>query len=516
VNERHDKGIALWKTIAMVVCLLGLGTATYAVSSLQISAVTPEPNAWLNQREVHIVAKYSGVVGSSAIRVDGRPLETTRNADAQEIVATASGLSDGRHQVEVQASRALGIGEVDRTFEINIDTRPPKVVVETPAAGTIVRDRLLEVSGRTEPGTRLTIRALGKNHKDEVPPFVADADGRFKTRVKVADDRNKIRIDAVDRAGNHGAVVRDIVCDLAAPTVTSVYPAPDAVIKLDPTVTIRASVKETGSGVQRAVLTVDGKAHPFELHPEGGEVVYHAENLPEGTREVVLEVEDKAGWKTRKAWSFLVDTTETFGARPLTRGARGRDVAVLQKRLVKWGDLAADQVTSVLDEATSKAIEQFQAEHHVNVDGVVGFETIGLMSPRIEVDLSTFTLTLYDGGKKVKSYGIACGMPQYPTPTGHFRVAYLEKNPTWIPPHSVWAREAKAIPPGPGNPLGTRWIGLDSDAVGIHGTPASWSIGSRASHGCVRMRIPDVEDLFDRVNPGTRVSIFWGKDSSGM
>jgi len=75
------------------------------------------------------------------------------------------------------------------------------------------------------------------------------------------------------------------------------------------------------------------------------------------------------------------------------------------------------------------------------------------------------------------------------------------------PPDSDWARGLKPIPPGPGNPLGTRWMGLTAPGVGIHGTPDAASIGYSASHGCIRMFIPDATWLFDHVRIGTSVLI---------
>src|ERR671934_21713 len=81
------------------------------------------------------------------------------------------------------------------------------------------------------------------------------------------------------------------------------------------------------------------------------------------------------------------------------------------------------------------------------------------------------------------------------------------RNPWWYPPNSPWARGLKPIPPGPGNPLGTRWMGLSAPGVGIHGTPDDASIGYSLSHGCIRMHIPDAEWLFEHVNIGTTVFI---------
>ena len=82
-----------------------------------------------------------------------------------------------------------------------------------------------------------------------------------------------------------------------------------------------------------------------------------------------------------------------------------------------------------------------------------------------------------------------------------------ERDPTWNPPPSDWAKDAVAIPPGPGNPLGTRWMGLSVYAVGIHGTPNAASLGYSASHGCIRMAIPEAEWLFEQVEVGTKVYI---------
>ena len=83
----------------------------------------------------------------------------------------------------------------------------------------------------------------------------------------------------------------------------------------------------------------------------------------------------------------------------------------------------------------------------------------------------------------------------------------MQRNPWWLPPDSDWAKDAKPIPPGAGNPLGTRWMGLTAPGVGIHGTPDAASIGYSASHGCIRMRIPDAESLFTSVDTGTPVFI---------
>ena len=116
-------------------------------------------------------------------------------------------------------------------------------------------------------------------------------------------------------------------------------------------------------------------------------------------------------------------------------------------------------------------------------------------------------LYLYNGRRLVRKLGVATGQSRYPTPLGTFVVADKQYNPWWYPPSSDWAKGLKPVPPGPGNPLGTRWMGLNGGLVGIHGTPDAASIGYSASHGCIRMRIPDAEWLFEHVDVGTPVVI---------
>jgi len=108
----------------------------------------------------------------------------------------------------------------------------------------------------------------------------------------------------------------------------------------------------------------------------------------------------------------------------------------------------------------------------------------------------------------VKQYRIAVGAPSFPTPSGTFTIVRMQKNPWWYPPASDWAKDEEPVPPGPGNPLGTRWMGLDRDDIGIHGTPDSGSIGGYASHGCIRMLIHQAEALFEKVGVGTPVRIY--------
>ena len=127
----------------------------------------------------------------------------------------------------------------------------------------------------------------------------------------------------------------------------------------------------------------------------------------------------------------------------------------------------------------------------------------------VTIDRNNFRLRLFKRLKISKTYGVAVGLPAYPTPTGRYSIQNKQVNPAWTAPNSPWAGElAGTTTPGgsPSNPLRARWMGI-TGSVGIHGTSQEYSIGSRASHGCIRMRVADVIDLYSRVPLGTPVLI---------
>jgi lipoprotein-anchoring transpeptidase ErfK/SrfK len=128
----------------------------------------------------------------------------------------------------------------------------------------------------------------------------------------------------------------------------------------------------------------------------------------------------------------------------------------------------------------------------------------------IIVSLSRCTIYLYKGAKLVKKYPCAPGRPAFPTPTGDFKVDSKLANASWYNPHSAWsAGMPEVIGPGPYNPMGVRKIGIDYAGVFMHGIPPGefGSIGTHASHGCMRMFPKDVKDLFGRVELGNPVFI---------
>jgi L,D-transpeptidase-like protein len=127
----------------------------------------------------------------------------------------------------------------------------------------------------------------------------------------------------------------------------------------------------------------------------------------------------------------------------------------------------------------------------------------------VTIDRSGFRLRLFKSLKLSESYDIAVGLPDFPTPTGRYSITNKAVNPAWSAPDQPWAgayRNEVVEGGSPENPLKARWLGI-TGGVGIHGTAAEYSIGTRASHGCIRMRVADVIDLYPRVPVGTPVLI---------
>jgi lipoprotein-anchoring transpeptidase ErfK/SrfK len=126
----------------------------------------------------------------------------------------------------------------------------------------------------------------------------------------------------------------------------------------------------------------------------------------------------------------------------------------------------------------------------------------------LTLDRAAFTLRLWEHLKLAKSYSVAVGQQGLETPAGLYHIEDKEVNPSWHVPNSSWAGSlaGTTVPPGPADPIKARWLGIFNGA-GIHGTDETWSIGQAVSHGCVRMTIPDVIELYPRVPVGTPIYI---------
>lgn len=120
---------------------------------------------------------------------------------------------------------------------------------------------------------------------------------------------------------------------------------------------------------------------------------------------------------------------------------------------------------------------------------------------RIVVSIPDRKLAVLEEERVVKIYRTAVGAPKSPSPVGSFTIVTQIPEPTWY-------TKGRVVPPGKANPLGTRWMGLSKKGYGIHGTNAPGSIGRNASHGCIRLRNADVEELFGIVAVGDTVEFF--------
>ena len=198
----------------------------------------------------------------------------------------------------------------------------------------------------------------------------------------------------------------------------------------------------------------------------------------------------------RKAKDANLDLSEGF--KEPTRSKTGLRV--------KYNSLAKDLEQTLL---TPNKTEPVKVKTTV-VQPKVSTKQIAEKYPAILVaDRKNFKLKLYKNLKLAKTYGIAVGKVGMDTPAGLYNIANKAVDPAWHVPNSDWAGDlAGKVIPGddPSNPIKARWLGI-YDGVGIHGTSDDASIGSAASHGCLRMHIPDVEELYEEVPVGAPIYI---------
>jgi len=217
-----------------------------------------------------------------------------------------------------------------------------------------------------------------------------------------------------------------------------------------------------------------------------------------------------------------------LGTRIVSLGDSGWDVAETQFLLRTHG-YSPGPLDASYGARSAGAVRRFQRQSDLDVDGVVGPATLasldgerskgpgGLSTSEANQARSARRLVIirrdahrlyfYRGTRPLRVFTVATGGTWTPTPLGRFRIVNKYRRPWWYPPDSNWASHLHPIPPGPDNPLGTRWMGLSVSGVGIHGTPNPASVGYSISHGCIRMKKRDAEALFRLVRVGTRVWI---------
>ncbi|CAN5255053.1 hypothetical protein BH20ACT16_BH20ACT16_08110 [soil metagenome] len=199
---------------------------------------------------------------------------------------------------------------------------------------------------------------------------------------------------------------------------------------------------------------------------------------------------------SRKAIDAKVDfKPQTVSIR---QAQSGRSIDALQLR----SDIQTALVSAVGDRTLAVDVRTVRPK-------VSGRELAAKYPIVLAVDRSNFRISLFKKLRRVKVYPIAVGQAGLETPAGLYKIQNKAPNPAWHVPNSPWAGSlaGQVIPGGtPQNPIKSRWMGI-YDGVGVHGTDARGSIGTNASHGCIRMLIEDVEKLYDQVPVGTPIYI---------
>jgi lipoprotein-anchoring transpeptidase ErfK/SrfK len=197
------------------------------------------------------------------------------------------------------------------------------------------------------------------------------------------------------------------------------------------------------------------------------------------------------------------------------REARNADVEPSSDSLTvapaRWGRKLRDHLlarqlrAAVLNAAADHTIA---ARTHPVKPEVTAKEVAAEYPSYLTLDRATFTLRLWKHLKPATSYTVAVGQEGLETPEGLYHIESKEVDPPWHVPDSAWAGSlaGQTIPPGPEDPIKARWMGI-FEGAGIHGTDETWSIGHAVSHGCVRMLIPDVIELYPQVEVGTPIYI---------
>jgi len=162
--------------------------------------------------------------------------------------------------------------------------------------------------------------------------------------------------------------------------------------------------------------------------------------------------------------------------------------------------MKANGLTKWAVAASAAVVLAVQAMGQAGTAATAEAKTAPAVKRTIVVSLEDRKLALLEDGKVEKIYRVAVGKPSTPSPVGTFAIERRVKNP-------VYHHGDKTVQAGPGNPVGSRWMGLSIKGYGIHGTNEPKSIGKAASHGCIRMGKADIEDLFDRVKVGDAVEL---------
>jgi lipoprotein-anchoring transpeptidase ErfK/SrfK len=293
---------------------------------------------------------------------------------------------------------------------------------------------------------------------------------------------------------------------------------PEATARLQQTLTapLKAPVKVSVGG-HRATLKVGRTKFEFDAERTARRAYYAGQNAPPqpppaaGGTSPGIDVALAVKFRRIAVRDFVLAIDKA-----VYRPARDASVRITVRKMVRRHSKKGRDLD---DKALRATIEQALADPRLPrvltpgrtlVEPKVKVKDLPRVYPTvITIEKATFKLRLWKRLRLSKTYGVATGLPAYPTPSGLFAIQNKQVNPTWTAPNSPWAGEmaGQSVSGGAANnPLKARWMGI-VNGVGIHGTGQEYSIGSQASHGCLRMRVADVIDLYPRVPVGTPVLI---------
>jgi lipoprotein-anchoring transpeptidase ErfK/SrfK len=226
--------------------------------------------------------------------------------------------------------------------------------------------------------------------------------------------------------------------------------------------------------------------------------------------EVAESISPRVSYSERAVNRFVREVAEDINREPQNADVEPSATALEVVAGKNGRKLRDNLLTKDLNEAVLNATAPHTIVAHVHPlePEVTKSEVAAEYPSYLTLDRGSYTLRLWEGLKLAKTYTVAVGAEGLETPEGLYAIQEMAENPTWNVPESDWAGSlaGQSIPPGPSNPIKARWMGI-YEGAGIHGTEETSSLGSAASHGCVRMSIPDVEELYDHVEVGTPIFI---------
>lgn len=524
-----NKGGLIALITAGVLAVVGIGVFVFSLWGNQpsIDPVQPVADGAINPgKRLIVVGTTDAPMKNLKVTLDGKDVTGQVKGATDGIALDMPKLANGPHAIAVSYSTGSGLGggTASKSWNFTVDRTPPKLTVSKPA-GDGFNNHTVPVAGTATANSTIRITWKGDGLAGAQ---AAGNTGEWSTSAQLPEGGTKLSVTATDPAGNTTTKTKAVYVDTKAPTLQlsgtgklaklTTTPQPIIYGKVGgdnaAQLTYGASINGVGvaqiKGSDATSPSASGPAAGTEsgtgLSLQGNRFALAVGRLPEGRNKITIWVRDRGGNTVKKSFNSFVDTQSVFGTSQLTVGATGDDVKQLQERLAK-ARLWKGGASGKYNEKTVAAVKRYQKRFRLKQTGNVDAATLKAMVGRIDISLNSRTLVLYRDGKAYKTFRVAIGTPDHPTPTGNFKVVEKQTNPTWLPPDSPWAKGLGPIPPGPGNPLGTRWIGTSAPGVGIHGTPADWSIGSAASHGCLRMHIPEVENLYEDVVIGMPVDI---------